>query len=273
VQVRDRVFVITGAGNGMAREIALQLLAKGASVAGVDLDAAGLEETARLAGAGDRFASWTLSIADRAAVEALPAQVAARLGPVDGVLNVAGIIHPFLHIDDLTIEQIERVVDVNFWGTVYVTKAFLPGLLERPEAYLLNFSSMGGLAPVPGQGAYGASKAAVKLFTETLFAELHETNVHVTEVFPGGVATNIAGNSGLDLSKLMADVDPKKAAKASGASMTTPQDAARIVLEAIERNEFRVLIGSDAKGLDRLSRLTPTQAILTVANKMKALLG
>lgn len=269
MQINGKHFVVTGAGNGMAREITLLLLRKGATVTGLDLNEQGLAETAQLAGAGARFTPKTLNITDRPAVLAL----AEELADVDGVLNVAGIIHPFAKIVDLPFEKIEQVFNVNFWGTLNVAKAFLPSLLKRPEALLLNFSSMGGLVPVPGQGAYGASKGAVKLLTETLYAELHETNVHIIEVFPGGVSTNIAGNSGLDLSKIMAGTDTKKQAKASGASLTTPQRAAEIVVEGIERNRFRVLIGSDAKGLDRLGRLNPTKAITIVADKMKALLG
>ncbi len=271
MQVKDKVFVVTGGGNGIAREVVLQLLAKGASVAALDLSERGLAETAALANAGERLTTHVVNVTDRTAVEELPAVIRARHGQIDGVLNIAGIIHRFAPISELAIEEIEKVVNINFWGTVYVAKAFLPDLLARPEAVLLDFSSMGGLVPVPGQGAYGSSKAAVKLFTETLFAELQGTSVHVTTVFPGGVSTNITGNSGVKM-----DLDPEKAeaaAKKAGITTTTPQEAGRQVVEAIEKNTPRLLIGKDAKGLDKLGRLSPVRAILTVQKQMKAILG
>ncbi|WP_349829070.1 SDR family NAD(P)-dependent oxidoreductase [Brevibacterium litoralis] len=199
MQVAGKLFVITGAGNGMARETTLQLLDEGARVAGVDLSAEGLAETAELAGANaSRFSSHSLSITDRAAVEALPAEVEAAHGrPADGLINIAGIIHRFAKVQDLSIEEIEKVMDVNYWGTVYTVKAFLPVLLGRPEALIMNFASMGSLLPVPGQGAYGSSKGVIRLFTDTLYAELDGTNVQVSLVFPGAVATNITANSGV----------------------------------------------------------------------------
>ncbi|MBO9577211.1 MAG: SDR family NAD(P)-dependent oxidoreductase [Microbacteriaceae bacterium] len=274
MQIQDKVFVVTGGGNGIAREVVLQLLAKGAEVAALDLSETGLAETAQLANAGDRLSTHIVDVTDRAAVEALPDAVKATHGRVDGLLNIAGIIHRFAPIAELTIEEIEKVIRINYWGTVYAVKSFLPDLLARPEALILDFSSMGGLVPVPGQGAYGSSKAAVKLFTETLFAELQGTNVHVTVVFPGGVSTNITGNSGVEAPggrKAPSDGSQPKPPK--GITLTTPQDAGRQVVEAIERNTPRLLIGKDAKGLDKLGRISPVRAILTVQRQMKAILG
>lgn len=271
MELKDKVFVVTGGGNGIAREVVLQLLAKGARVAAVDLSERGLEETATLADAGDRLSTHRLSVTDRAAVEALPDVVRTEHGAIDGVLNIAGIIHRFAPISELSIEEIEKVIDINYWGTVYVVKAFLPDLLARPQAAILDFSSMGGLVPVPGQGAYGSSKAAVKLFTETLFAELQGTNVQVTIVFPGGVSTNITGNSGVALPAGMTAERAAEAAKS--VKTTTPQEAARLTVEALERGTPRLLIGGDAKALDRIGRLMPTRAIRIIADRMKALLG
>jgi len=271
MRIQDRVFVVTGGGNGIAREVVLQLLAKGARVAALDLSEQGLAETAALANAGDRLSTHVVNVTDRAAVEALPAAVRERHGAIDGVLNIAGIIHRFAPISELSVEEIARVIDINYWGTVYVVKAFLPELLARPEAVILDFSSMGGLVPVPGQGAYGSSKAAVKLFTETLFAELQGTNVHVTVVFPGGVSTNITGNSGVSTPGGMSEADAQQTAKRM--RLTTPQDAARQTVEAIERDRPRLVIGNDARSLDRLGRLMPTRAIRIVAERMKSILG
>lgn len=267
MQIQDKVFVVTGGGNGMGREVVLGLLQRGAHVAAVDLNEAGLAETVELSGNAQRLTTHVVNVTDRKAVLKLPAEVEKAHGAVDGLLNVAGIIQPFVKIADLEFEQIEKVFNVNFWGVVNMTKAFLPTLLTRPEAGLLNVSSMGGFLPVPGQAAYGASKAAVKLFTEALFAELQGTNVAVTVVFPGGVGTNITANSGV----AMPNLDPALMAKAP--KTTTPADAGRQIIEGLERGAFRVRIGSDAKFMDRLSRLSPRRATLLIANQMKSLLG
>jgi NAD(P)-dependent dehydrogenase (short-subunit alcohol dehydrogenase family) len=266
MDVAGRVFVVTGGGNGIGREVVLELLRRGARVAAVDLSAEGLAETARLAAAPEgRLSTHELSVADRAAVEALPEAVIAAHGQVDGLLNIAGIIQRFVKVADLSIEEIERVMAVNFWGTLYTTKTFLPHLLARPQASLLNVSSMGGLVPVPGQGAYGASKGAVKLLTECLYAELRDTNVAVTVVFPGGVGTDITGNSGVDAPVVQGGGKTPK--------VTAPDAAGRKIVDAVADGTFRVLIGSDATMLDRLSRVAPTRAITTVADQMRKLLG
>jgi NAD(P)-dependent dehydrogenase (short-subunit alcohol dehydrogenase family) len=267
MKITGNVFVVTGAGNGMGREVTLQLLRAGGRVAGVDLSEAGLAETKRLAGdASVRLTTHQLSVADRTAVDALPDAVIAAHGRVDGLLNIAGIIQPFVHVEELSIEQIEKVMAVNFWGTLYMIKAFLPKLKLRPAACLLDVSSMGGLVPVPGQGAYGASKAAVKLLTETLYAELRGTKVAVTVVFPGGVGTNITGNSGVEIpaASMPAGKLPK---------VTSVEDAGSQIVDAVAKGRFRVLIGSDVRAIDAVSRLAPRRAIVLIADQMKKLLG
>ncbi len=268
MKIEGKVFVVTGGGNGMGREVVLELLRRGARVAAVDLSETGLAETASMGAAGKNLTTHTLNVSDRKAVLAFPAAVIKAHGQVDGLFNVAGIIQPFVKIQDLDFEIIERVMNVNFWGVVNMSKAFLPELLKRPEAGLLNVSSMGGFLPVPGQAAYGASKAAVKLFTEALFAELQGTPVSVTVVFPGGVGTNITANSGVDTAKMMAAMEGKKLPKT-----VTPADAGRQIIEGMEKGAFRVRIGSDAKFMDRFSRLNPKRATLLIANQMKSLLG
>lgn len=268
MEVKDKVFVVTGGGNGMGREVVLGLLARGARIAAVDLSESGLAETAALAKAPEgRLTTHPLNVTDRKAVLALPAAVVKAHGQVDGLLNVAGIIQKFVKIQELGFEDIERVMNVNFWGVVNTTKAFLPHLLERPAAALLNVSSMGGFLPVPGQAAYGASKAAVKLFTEALYAELQGTPVAVTVVFPGGVGTEITKNSGVDIPN-MGDADTGKQRKT-----VSPADAGRQIIEGLEKGAFRVLIGGDARFMDRFSRLAPRRATELIANQMKALLG
>ena len=246
----------------------LGLLARNARVAAVDLNQAGLDETAALAGAGDRLTTHAVNVSDRKAVLALPAEVKKAHGQVDGLLNVAGIIQPFVKIVELDFDVIERVMNVNFWGVVNMSKAFLPELLARPQSALLNVSSMGGFLPVPGQAAYGASKAAVKLFTEALFAETQGTPLKVTVIFPGGVGTNITANSGVDTSRLEA-----ASAGAKERKVTTPQDAGRQIIDTMEKGAYRATIGGDARFMDRFSRFSPRRATLLIASQMKELLG
>jgi short-subunit dehydrogenase len=268
VKIADNVFVVTGGGNGIGREVVLGLLNRGARVAAVDLSEAGLAETATLSGAAaTRLTTHIVNIADRPAVEKLPDEVVAAHGRVDGLINVAGIIQRFVRVPDLSFDEIERVMNVNFWGVVNTTKVFLPLLLARPAASLVNVSSMGALVPVPGQSAYGASKAAVKLLTEGLYAELQGTSVAVTVVFPGGVGTNITGNSGVAMTGRMAEM-----AGSSKAKVTSAVDAGRQIIEAVEKGTYRVRIGGDARMLDRLSRLMPKRATALIANKMKSVL-
>lgn len=265
MEIAGKVFVITGAGNGIGREVALRLLAEGAAVAGVDVSTGGLDQTAGFAKAGSRFTGHVVDITDRTAVEALPDAVIAAHGQVDGVANIAGVIQKFVKVADLPFSEIEKVMNVNFWGVMHVCKAFLPHLSARPEGSLLNVASMGAYAPVPGQAVYGASKAAVKLLTEALYAELLDTNVHVTVIFPGAISTGIAANSGVDLGG-------DTSAESSSYRTTSPAEAARVIVEAIRKNRFRATIGPDAAAMDRISRVNPRLATTLIARKMGDLL-
>ena len=268
MKTNGKVLVVTGAGNGVGRAVALEAIRRGAKVAGVDISQAGLDETATLANAVDRFSTHALDITDKAAVNALPEQVAARFGSVDGLVHLAAIIHPLLRVKDLDDATIERVINVNWWGTVYLDRAFLPVLLERPEGHIVNTSSMGGFIPVPGQTIYGASKAAVKLLTEALYAECRGTRVHVTVVMPGGMATNMPANSGVTVA-LPEGADVERLAR----NLTTPESAANQILDGMERNAYRVLVGRDAKLMDLLYRIYPKGASNFIARQMKGLLG
>lgn len=266
MNIDNKVFAITGAGNGIARELTLQMLARGARVAAIDLNEAGLAETKKLAGVNtDRISTHAVDISNRDLVSALPDAIIAAHGQVDGLINVAGIIQPFVRINDLEFDAIDRVINVNLYGTINTVKAFLPHLLKRPEGYIANVSSMGGYAPVPGQTMYGATKAAVKLLTEGLHSELMGTNVHVTAIYPGAIATNIAGNSGLTM--------PEGAsAETSKIKMTSVSDAAETIIKGLDRNAYKIFIGSDAKMMDKLTRLMPERAAKIIYDQMKALL-
>lgn len=267
MKVSNKIIVVTGAGSGIGRELTLQLLRGGAKVAGIDLNATTLSETQKIAGAADsQFKGFALDITDKEKVMALPDAVIQHFGAVDGIINNAGIIQHFIPVNDLDYAQIHRVMNVNFFGTLYLTKAFLPHFLTRPEAHIVNISSMGGFIPFPGQTIYGAAKAAVKLLTEGLYTELKATNVKVTVVHPGAIATNITENSGLGKPK----TDPNKP---QAQTAMPASKAAEIIIAAMEKDKYRVTVGKDATILDLLYRFNPKFATNFIQKKMAKLRG
>lgn len=264
----NKVILVTGAGGGIGRELVLELLNKGATVAATDLREGSLKELEISIGKkAKNLSTYKIDITDREAVERLPKRIIKTLGKIDGIINVAGIIQPFVAINDIEYEAVERVMNTNFFGTLHVIKSFLPLLLDRPEACIVNFSSMGGFLPVPGQGIYGASKAAVKLMSEALYAELKDTNVNVSVVFPGGTATNISANSGVE----MASLDSSGPNKQSY-TMLPPNEVAKIVINGIEKNKLLIVTGKDSKMMNILYRLNPVFATNLIAKQMKSLL-
>ncbi len=270
---QDKTIVVTGAGGGVGRELVLQLLAKGASVAAVDVSEKALEATKKAAegqapGLGGALRSEALSlhvadITDRDRVSRLPAEAKAVHGKVDGIINNAGIIQPFVTLSDLDIDAVNRIMNINFYGMMNVTRAFIPSLAERPEAQIGNVSSMGGFLPVPGQAVYGASKAAVKIATEGLRLELSRTNIGVSLILPGGIETDIKKNSGL-----VEDGNAAKEKESAGLKLTSPAEAARAILAGLEKNKAKILIGKDAKIMDFLYRLFPESAGKLIARVM-----
>lgn len=258
MKVGSKVWVVTGAGGGIGRELVLLLLERGARVAAVDLSPERLQETAALARADDRLSTHVLDITDRSAVDTLPAAVVAAHGAVDGLINNAGIIQPFLPVAEVDDATIDRVMDVNFYGTLHLCRAFLPVLLTRPEAHIANVSSMGGFFPFPGQTLYGASKAAVKLLTEGLYAELLDTHVSVSVVMPGAVSTGITANSGV--------AEPEVGE--GSVRMTSPVKAARIIVDGLEKDRLHIYVGADAKAMSVAIKMAPRAAIRFVQRQM-----
>lgn len=264
MKVENKVIVVTGGGNGIGQQVVLELLRRGARVAAADIREDSLARTAELANVGDRLSTHVVDITDRDAVRALPEAVVARHGAVDGLINNAGIIQPFVRFHELDEAIIDRVLGVDLLGTVYMSRAFLPVLLRRPEAHLANVSSMGGFLPFPGQTAYGAAKAGVKLLTEGLYAELIDTPVGVSVVLPGAVDTAIAQNSGVDIPLLADGAEALKPLPAA--------DAARIILDGIEAGRVRILVGKDARLLHGASRVAPLTATRLLAKRLQSLL-
>lgn len=262
MRIANNVFVVTGAANGMGRQVVLDLVRRGARVAAVDLDEAGLAETRTLSAATGSVSTHLVDVTDRSAVAALPAAVTGTHGQVDGVVNIAGIIHRFAPFTELSDSETDRIMAVNFGGTVNMCRAFLPVLLERPEANLTNMSSLSALVPFASQTFYGASKGAVKQFSEGLYAELRDTNVAVVTLFPGNVSTNLTGNSGVE----MIDAGGRKV------RATTPEEAGEKIVDGIAKDSFRVIIGSDAHALTALSRISAAWTTSFVAKQMKSVL-
>jgi NAD(P)-dependent dehydrogenase (short-subunit alcohol dehydrogenase family) len=270
MNVTQKVIVVTGAGNGMGRETTLELARRGATIAAIDINQTTLDETVALAGPhGSRISTHLVDVTNLEQVRALPAAVIALHGGIDGLINVAGIIHKFRKVNDLSYDEIHRVMNVNFYGTVHMVKEFLPHLLTRPAAQILNIASMGGYVPVPGQTIYCASKAAIKLFSEGLRAELTGTNVGVSILFPGAIATNISVNSG---AATQAEVEAMSK-QGTTTIKTTPADVAgKLIVGAFEGNPFHAFAGSDAKLMYWWGRLLPEGAANMIQKQMASLL-
>ena len=268
MKAKNKIIIVTGGGNGIGRELVLHLLSKHARVIAIDIQESALIETKTLAGdKADKLFTHVLNITDKAAVFEFSKQVIAQHGGIDGIINNAGIIQPFVRIKNLDFDVMERVMNVNYYGTLYLIKAFLPHLMTRPEAHIVNISRMGGFISVPGQSIYSASKAAVKLLTEGLYSEFLGTNIKVTIVFPGAIRTNITANSGLQTKE-----EAEKQAEKSSMKTLAADKAAEIIINGMEKDKFRILVGKDAKMLDFMYRLNPKYATELIAKKMKSLL-
>ncbi|AVH22422.1 SDR family NAD(P)-dependent oxidoreductase [Nocardia cyriacigeorgica] len=251
---RNKVCVITGAGSGIGRALALDLARRGAKLALSDIDTDGLAETTRLVEQlGAQVKSDRLNVAEREAVLLYADAVKEHFGVVHQVYNNAGIAH---HGDVVKTEfkDFDRVMDVDFWGVVNGTKAFLPYLIESGEGHVVNVSSLFGLISVPGQSAYNSAKFAVRGFTEALRQEMivAKTPVEVTCVHPGGIKTAVARNA-----TYAEGIDGKSASSMFDKYLAihSPEMAAKTITEGVRRKHGRVLIGWEAKFLDLYVRV------------------
>lgn len=249
-----KVAVLTGAGSGIGQALAVELGRSGASVAISDVDTEGLALTEeRLKAIGAPVKANRLDVTEREAFQAYADAVKEHFGKVNQVYNNAGIAYSG-DVEVTQFKDIERVMDVDFWGVVNGTKVFLPHLIESGDGHVVNISSVFGLFSVPGQAAYNSAKFAVRGFTEALRQEMIRAKypVKVTTVHPGGIQTAIARNAtvaeGLDQAALAQSFDTL--------AMTPPEKAARIILDGVRRNRARVLVGPDAKILDLIVRIT-----------------
>jgi butyryl-CoA dehydrogenase len=265
---RGRVAAITGAGSGIGRALAIALARQGAHLALSDIDDIGLAETVgQCEGYGVKITSQHLDVADREAVYAWAEDVVRDHGRVNLLFNNAGVALGAT-VESMSFEDFEWLMNINFWGVVYGTKAFLPSLHQSGEGHIVNVSSVFGLISVPSQSAYNAAKFAVRGFSDSLRMELEieGANVSVTTIHPGGIKTNIARNARMDASVREVAGDPEKAVRDfERAFITSPEKAATQILTAVRRDRRRALIGPDAKAIDLVSRLPATiyQSLLT----------
>ena len=250
----NRVVAVTGSGSGIGRQLSIALAAQGARLSLLDRDLAGLDETVQLIGAqGDSVLSSVVDVTDREAMDRCAAMTAQRFGRVDAVINNAGILYSG-DVLDTEFTDFEHLMNVNFWGVVNGCKAFLPFVMASERGSVVNVSSAFGLMSAPGYSAYNSAKFAVRGFTESLRQEmlLSGKPVRVTCVFPGGIKTTIARSA-----RVAATLDKAAVVESFEGSIarTEPTEAARVILRGIERGRPRVLVGTDARIVDVITRV------------------
>ena len=254
--IKGGVAVITGAASGIGAALAVNLAARGAHLAIADRNAAGLSATAARARAlGVTVSEHVLDVTDTDALEALPEAVLAAHGRVTMLVNNAGVAL-MGNVDQVSMADFEWLMSINFWAPVRLTKAFLFALHREPAAHIVNISSVFGIVAPPGQAPYCASKFAIRGFSESLRHELVDSTVSLTVVHPGGIRTAIADNA-----RLSQGIDPDEARAATvefnKLLKTSAEDAAETIAQAILKRSPRLLIGGDARMLDRIQRIFP----------------
>jgi short-subunit dehydrogenase len=268
--IREAAAAVTGAAGGIGRALALELAARGADLALADRDEAGLASVAAEIGGKQKVTTHRVDVGEPADIKAFAQAAIAAHPSLNILINNAGValMGQFGEIDQ---SQMEWLMNINFWGTVHATRAFLPHIASRGEAHIVNLSSIFGIIAPPGQTAYSASKFAVRGFSESLRHELQmaKSPVRLSVVHPGGVATNIARNS--RLGRLMTDNGRRLEAieRFDKVAKTTPLQAAQRIIAGIERNEPRILIGGDARLMDLLQRFRPATYWAVMAKRIE----
>ncbi len=277
--LKNKVAAITGAGSGIGQALAMNLAQEGCHLALSDVNKKGLEQTLKLLKPYSvRVSHQCLDVSDQQAVFSWAEQVVKDHGSVNMIFNNAGVALSGT-VQSLSIEDYKWIMDINFWGVIYGTKAFLPYLEESGEGHVINISSVFGLTSQPLMSGYNASKFAVRGFTESLRQDLEITgsNVTTTCIHPGGIKTNIAKSA--RLSDSVSAVTGISKANTTNVMekffIHSPDSAAKTILRGVKQNARRVLIGSDAKLLDGMARVFPTgyQWVLTSAVKLQKRFG
>jgi NAD(P)-dependent dehydrogenase (short-subunit alcohol dehydrogenase family) len=263
--MKDAVVVITGAGSGIGQALAVEFAGLGARLALADVNDTGLQRTIELLGAA-HAKGYHVDVADASAVEGFARQVERDFRSVSVLVNNAGVA---LHgsFADITLDEFDWLMRINFWGVIHGCKFFLPLLRAAQSARIVNISSVFGLIGPPGQTAYSSSKFAVRGFSESLREELRSSGISVTCVHPAGIATNIAMRARAGQNTRAEDQarDLKVFARAA---RVTPQEAAQTIVQGILKNKDRVLIGRDAYRMDWMARIFPARAGAMFADYM-----
>lgn len=249
-----KIAVVTGAGSGIGRALAKTLAAQGCNLALSDINETGLAETRQMLPNSIKCETWRVDVADRGAMQQFAVDVLAKFDVVDIVINNAGVALGGT-FEENTYEEIEWQLSINLWGVIHGSKEFLPHLRKRPEAALVNLSSIFGIVAVPEVSAYNMSKFAVRALNEALWQELADTNITVTSVHPGGIKTNIAQSARLSTGAVERNTEMVEALEK--AFITTAEKAADVIVSGIRKKKKKVLIGIDAKIVDKIQRIAP----------------
>ncbi len=251
---KDKKIIITGGGSGMGRHLAYQLANEGAEIFITDINAQTLKETEQeIISKGGKCKSYVVDSGSEQQIYAFKEKFLAEEKYVDVLFNNAGMALGEIEFMEVKDEHLKKIIDVNMWGVIHFTRAFLPTLISRPEAHLVNTSSVFGIIGVRTQVPYCTTKFAVRGFTEALRMELSDTNVTVSCVHPGGIKTNIARN-GIHYK----DGD-KSANQFDEVAITTAEDAATIIINGIKKGKEKILVGVDAKLIDKIARWFPVK--------------
>jgi len=274
--LRDKVVVVTGVGSGIGRELVIQLKKQGAKLAINEFDKNKLSETIKLlGGASASLIAQDFDVSDRAAVYDFANKTKAHFGHVDCVINNAGVALGTVTTEDIDYKDFEWIVGINMWGMIYGTKAFLPIIKQQAEGSITNVSSVFGLFGVANNTAYCTTKFAIRGFTESLRMEMHAYSPHVviSSVHPGGIKTNIARSAKTPIgaeneSELTRQ---KNIEEVEEAFITTPSQAAKTIIKGIKQKKERILIGSDARKMDKMVRLFPVKYTDMLLKQIKQL--
>ena len=259
MEIKRKNVIVTGAASGLGKELTKQLLKKGCNVAAVDINHDNLEKLKEELNS-NKLKTYVVDMGSDESIKKFRVDYKKDYSDVDIIINNAGIIQPFVKVEKLDDATINRVMNINFFGPVNLIRYFMEDLTkDRSEQYIVNVSSMGGFFPFPGQTIYGASKAALKIFTEGLYAELEKTNVRVMIVLPGAMNTNITTNS---------NVKMETTEEESNFKLLEADVAAATIINGIEKNKFKIFLGNDAKFLRFLYKINSKWAISFINKKM-----
>ena len=260
MEIKKQNVIITGGASGLGLELTKQLLNEGANVAAIDINADALKKLEQDLNSKN-LKTYVVDMGNIESIKKFRENYKKDYSDVDIIINNAGIIQPFVKVGQLDDNTINKVMNVNFFGPLNLIRLFMDDLTkDKKEQYIVNVSSMGGFFPFPGQTIYGASKAALKIFTEGLFAELEKTNVRVMIVLPGAMDTNITKNS---------NVEVNTSEDSGSFKMLSPVDGATQIINGIKKNKFKLFLGSDSKFLKLLYKINSIWAIRFINKKMK----